>query len=156
MNLILLAAAFAAQPAEAARPDLDWLAGYWLSCAGGQDTAETWSERRGGVMLGSAITTGDDAFSWEQMRIEADPDGLAFVAQPRGQAGASFRLVSWGEREAVFENPAHDFPQRVIYRRDRDRLTGRIEGADGQGIDWTYRAAPLNARCGHGIGAPMR
>jgi hypothetical protein len=28
----------------------------------------------------------------------------------------------------VFENPTHDFPQRVIYRREGDSLLGRIEG----------------------------
>ena len=43
--------------------------------------------------------------------------------------------------EAVFENPAHDFPQRVIYKRDGDKLNARIEGTkDGKtrGIDFPY------------------
>lgn len=140
----------AAQAAPAAEPDLDWLAGYWLSCEEGVEVSETWSDRRGGIMLGSTITSGDDSFGWEQTRIEADSEGLSFHAQPRGQAPASFRLVRSAPGEAVFENPAHDFPQRVIYRRDGDRLTGRIEGrAQGrdQAMEWHYRAAPLNARC---------
>jgi hypothetical protein len=50
----------------------------------------------------------------------------------------------------VFENPGHDFPQRLIYRRDGDRLTARIEGQAGgrtRTVEWAYRAAPLNARC---------
>ena len=150
MNLLLAAlAAFQAAPA-AAEPDLDWLAGYWLSCEDGVEVSETWSNRRGGIMLGSSITIGDDAFGWEQARIEASEDGLTFHAQPRSQPAAAFRLIRSGPREAVFENPAHDFPQRVIYRRDGDRLTGRIEGVTGgrdQAIEWHYRAAPLNARC---------
>jgi hypothetical protein len=76
------------------------------------------------------------------------PDDLSFLAQPRGAEGATaFRLVRSAPGEAVFENPAHDFPQRIIYRRTGDRLTGRIEGADGQGMEWHYRAAPLNTRC---------
>lgn len=151
MNILIIAATLAAaQPAEAAQPDLDWLAGYWLSCEDGVEVAETWSQRRGGIMLGSSITTGDDAFSWELMRIEAGPEGLVFHAQPMGQAGAAFPLVRGGANEAVFENPEHDFPQRVIYRRDGDRLTGRIEGrSEGreQALEWHYRAAPFNARC---------
>ena len=151
--LLALAAApalCAASPGET-QPDLDWLAGYWLSCADGRDVAETWSERRGGIMLGTSITTGPQAFSWEQMRIEAGvpgPDDLAFVAQPRGaEAPTAFRLVRSGAREAVFENLGHDFPQRVIYRRQGGRLIGRVEGADGQGIQWVFRPAPLNTRC---------
>ena len=149
---------------QTAQPDLDWLAGYWLSCEDGNDVAETWSERRGGILLGFGITTGRQAFSWEQMRIEAGvpgPDDMSFVGQPRGaETGTPFRLVRSGPREAVFEKLDHcseatcpqqvaseQFPQRVIYRREGDRLTGRIEGADGQGLEWHYRAAPLNTRC---------
>ena len=150
MNVIIAFAALALPPGEA-QPDLDWLAGYWLSCEDGRDVAETWSARRGGVLLGYSITTGPDAFSWEQMRIETDvpePGALSFVAQTRSaERPTAFRLVRAGEREAVFENPTHDFPQRVIYRREGDVLTGRIEGADGEGIEWRYHAAPLNTRC---------
>ena len=156
MLVTIAAALAAAQPAgEAAQPDLDWMAGYWLSCEDGVEVSETWSQRRGGIMLGSSITIGDDAFSWEQARIEAEAEGLVFHALPRGQAGASFPLVRGGPNEAVFENPRHDFPQRVIYRRDGDRLTGRIEGNAGgseQAMEWHYRAAPLNARCGDRAG----
>ena len=149
--LVAMAALAAAQAAaDPVEPDLDWLAGYWLSCEDGVEVSETWSNRRGGIMLGASLTSGDDAFGWEQTRIEADGEGLSFHAQPRGQPPASFRLVRSRPGEAVFENPAHDFPQRVIYRREGDRLTGRIEGrAQGrdQAMQWNYRAAPLNARC---------
>lgn len=147
----MIAALAAALSLQAGQPDLDWMAGYWLSCEDGREVSETWSSRRGGIMLGSGITIGRQAFSWEQMRIESGvphPDSLSFMALPRGaEAVTAFPLVRSGEREAVFENPAHDFPRRVIYRRDGDRLTGRIEGADGQGIEWHYTSAPLNARC---------
>jgi hypothetical protein len=150
--IMAMAAALAAAQAAAGQtePDLDWLAGYWLSCEEGVEVSETWSNRRGGVMLGSSITSGDDAFGWEQTRIEAGDGGLSFHAVPRGQPPATFRLVRSTSGEAVFENPAHDFPQRVIYRREGDRLTGRIEGrVEGrdQAMEWHYRAAPLNARC---------
>jgi hypothetical protein len=151
MTLLTIGVALAAaQAAASAEPDLDWLAGYWLSCDAGVEVSETWSNRRGGIMLGTSITSGDDAFGWEQSRIEAEEGGLTFHAQPRGQAPAAFRLVRSAPGEVVFENPTHDFPQRVIYRRDGDRLTGRIEGRSGgreQAIEWHYRAAALNTRC---------
>ena len=127
--------------------DLGWLAGYWLSCEGGREVSETWSDLRGGFMMGFTITATGASAEWEQMRIEYGVHELSFVAQPRGSPGTSFRLVRSGPREAVFENPAHDFPQRVIYRRDGDRLTGRIEGAGGRAMEWRYSAAALNARC---------
>ena len=38
-------------------------------------------------------------------------------------------MWSLSDREVIFENPDHDFPQRVIYRLISDEdLLGRIEG----------------------------
>lgn len=131
-------------------PDLSWLAGYWLSCEDNREVSETWSDPRGGVMLGSSIAMDGGKVSWEQTRIGPSASGTAFFAMPSGQAPAEFALVSIKAGEAVFENPAHDFPQRVIYRRDGDRLTGRIEGHSGgkpASAEWHYRTAPLNTRC---------
>ncbi|HEX9932713.1 MAG TPA: DUF6265 family protein [Allosphingosinicella sp.] len=148
MTMVLTLAAAMLQPA--AQPDLDWLGGYWLSCSDGREVSETWSTRRGGAMLGTNLTlAGDGSSSFEQMRIEfSGGTGEAhFTAQPAGQEPGRFRLVRHSSREAVFENPEHDFPQRIVYRRSGNRLTGRIEGSGGRSAEWQFRAAPLNARC---------
>lgn len=66
---------------------------------------------------------------YEFIRIVQEETGdIFFIAQPSGQAEARFKLVTASEREVRFENPEHDFPQRIIYRRDGDSLLGRIEG----------------------------
>ena len=40
-----------------------------------------------------------------------------------------FRLISAESNRFVFENPDHDFPQRIIYTLvSRDSITARIEG----------------------------
>jgi hypothetical protein len=51
-----------------------------------------------------------------------------------------FLLRTWEGGKAVFENPAHDFPQRVIYDLSQsDRLDARIEGAqDGRAMAYDY------------------
>jgi hypothetical protein len=144
-------AALLLQPADAA-PDLDWLAGYWLSCEGGREVAETWGNRRMVHMLGTSVTVDADGSStFEHMRIAYSFSGprweVHFIAQPAGQEPASFRLVRSGESEAVFENPEHDFPRRIVYRRSGDRLSARIEGSGGQSAEWEFRAAPFNSRC---------
>ena len=147
--LHILAAASASLQAPA--PALPaWLAGYWLSCSGTGEVSETWSRPRGTVMLGSSLMGGRRGVSWEQTRIEATPSGLVFHAQPSGQPAAAFPLLSSGPAELVFENRAHDFPQRVIYRREGRRLTGRIEGEVGgqpRAMTWRYEPAALNAAC---------
>jgi Domain of unknown function (DUF6265) len=147
--ILIAAAALAAQ--APGQPDLDWLAGYWLSCDARMEVAELWTTRRGGVMLGMSVTFGTQAFGWEQVRIETTDDlsTMQYVARPRGAtADTVFRLARGGPSEAVFENPAHDYPQRIVYRREGDVLIARTEDmAGGNGQDFRYRAAPLNARC---------
>ncbi|WP_106639908.1 DUF6265 family protein [Allosphingosinicella vermicomposti] len=153
----LASAALVAGPATAQewqpQPDLSWIAGYWLNCDDDREVAETWGERVGGIQLGYSVTTGKQAFSWEQMLIESEgfePTDLVFHAQPRGQAPASFRLLSAKGQEVVFENKDNDFPQRIIYRRNGDTLIGRIEGmSEGKmhQLEWQYRAAVFNSHC---------
>lgn len=130
--------------------DLSWLAGHWLECTPRGETSETWTDARGGVMLGVSRSIRGNRTDWELARIDTAPDGVTFFASPKGQAPTAFRAVSVVTGRAVFENAGHDFPQRVIYTRHGDRLTGRIEGTiDGQSrsIEWHYSAATLNAAC---------
>jgi hypothetical protein len=85
----------------------------------------------GGTMLGIGRTVkAGKTVEFEFMRIHEAPDGkLLFTAIPSGQTEATFTQLRLSDAEIVFENPAHDFPQRVIYRRDGDaRLVASIEG----------------------------
>jgi hypothetical protein len=50
------------------------------------------------------------------------------VRQPWPAEGTDFVLVRLEEQRAVFENLEHDFPKRIIYEREGDHLTSRIEG----------------------------
>lgn len=75
--------------------------------------------------------------SFEYLRIEeTDSGSLALFASPSGQSPARFDMKRLATDEVIFENLAHDFPQRVIYRLlERDALLGRIEGqSDGREI----------------------
>ncbi len=145
--LIVVAALMAGQSPA---PSLDWLSGNWLACRPGSEIFEYWSERRGTIMIGGTITSGGADTGWEQTRIELGENGTVFHASPRGQPAAAFTLVQAGPDFVTFENPAHDFPQRVIYRRSGDRLTGRIEGQVGgeaRSMEWNYRPASPQERC---------
>lgn len=122
-------------------PRLDavaFLTGHWSFTKDGRVTEETWSHARGGTMLGSARTfEGERTVSWEHLRIELDGEVLQLVAAPSGQATTTFRLEAQSPGRVVFQNLEHDFPQRIIYRRDGDKLHARIEGA-GRSAEWTY------------------
>ena len=130
--------------------DLSWLSGYWLSCEGGREVSETWSSQQREVVLGMAMSVNDEKLSWEQTRIVAGEGTATFFANPSGQSSSQFKSIELGPQRVVFENPTHDFPQRVTYSRKGDTLTGRIDGViqgATKSMEWRYAKAPLNTHC---------
>lgn len=85
---------------------------------------------RGGTMVGiSRTVVRDTTRSWEFLRIAHHGDRLAYVATPSGQAETVFPVVSITDTVVTFENPQHDFPQRISYRRIRaDSVVAMISG----------------------------
>lgn len=127
--------------------DLSWLAGCWEANRNGRAINEQWMKPSGGIMLGMARTVAQSkATEFEFTQIREDKDGaIYYIAKPSGQAEASFKLVKLQNQEAIFENPQHDFPQRIIYRLQPDgSLFARVEATvKGQmrGIDYPYKRA---------------
>lgn len=137
LSLLLVAASPAATV-----DDLAWLAGDWVREADGRWTEESWTAPRGGVMLGhSRSGRGDALREFEFLRIVAGADGVpAYIAQPGGRAPVAFALVRRDGTSVTFENPAHDYPQRIHYVRDGDALTATIALIDGsRPMRWVYR-----------------
>lgn len=106
--------------------DFAWMAGDWIEEAPGAVTRETWLPARAGTMagVGQTLRPGKPV-KVEFMTITERADGLAFTGIVDGQPPVVFALRSSGDGRAVFENLAHDFPQRVIYWRYRRVSEGR-------------------------------
>jgi len=147
---VLLIALNVLAQAQSPKPsinDLSWLAGCWEGQTKGREVTEQWMKPGGGIMLGMARTVAQGkAAEFEFTQIREDKDGaIYYVAKPSGQAEASFKLINLENKEAVFENPQHDFPQRIIYRLQPDGLLfARVEATvKGQlrGIDYPYKRA---------------
>ncbi|HWW26322.1 MAG TPA: DUF6265 family protein [Caulobacter sp.] len=141
MLAFALAAALAGPPATI--DQMAWLKGCWVQAKPNGEVEELWMAPGGGVMLGLGRTVRDGKLrEYEFVRIVEADGSLAYIAEPSGQARAAFPLKSLTADEAVFENAAHDFPQRVIYRRrGPDAVTGRIEGQIGgqtKSVDFPY------------------
>jgi hypothetical protein len=137
-------AALGAQAGAGRVSQLAWLAGCWEQNTGRQVVEEQWTRPRGGIMLGSGRTLrGDSLVEYEQVRIEERGGRLVYAAKPSGQAPADFTGTTVSDTAVTFENPAHDFPQRVMYRRaGRDSLLARVEGGRHgtvHGVDFPYR-----------------
>jgi hypothetical protein len=143
------------EPMDAAEPGHDlaglaWLAGSWVLVSGDAVSEEHWTGARGGTMLGVNRTVIDGrTVAFEYVRIEATPEGIVYLASPGGRHPPTrFGLIASGPQRLVFENPDHDFPNRIVYERRGDRLDARIEGRqDGRPISeqWTWRRSTPDA-----------
>lgn len=147
MSALILTAILVTGPADIA--SLDWLSGCWVQTRGETRIEELWTSPVGGILLGSGRTTKAGSLrNYEQMRIELIDGTPTFIALPSGQAEGRFPLKSATASEWVFENAAHDFPQRVIYRRgEGGHLNAAIEGnikGQARRIDFAYEACPAS------------
>ncbi len=146
LHTVIAAVLVAVQPVQSI-DSLAWLSGTWRAseAQGGGYTEELWTPAEAGAMFGISRTVAGSATRWfEYTRIVVEPGGtLVFIAQPGGAAPARFTAVSRGEAEIVFANAAHDYPQRISYRREGDVLTATIALMDGSRPNrWTYRLQP--------------
>jgi hypothetical protein len=154
MKALVIAAAVTAWCASARAEDehggppniaqMSFLTGAWREVKDGKTTEEHWFGPVGGLMAGAGITvSAAGKTSVEFMTIEVRDGTFVFVARLDGQPATAFPLKEADNGYAVFENPAHDFPQRVIYTYGGDdTLDARIEGTiDGkpQAVDWHFQ-----------------
>jgi hypothetical protein len=67
---------------------------------------------------------------------------LEYEAHPSGRPSAVFTARTATANDVVFENAAHDFPQRVGYKRDGDSLLAWVEGttnSKSRRVEFPYR-----------------
>ena len=138
LGVIVLATSAHAQT-PAARPtlqDFAWLAGHWRIEEADRLVDEQWMAPAGGLMMGMARNVQGGKvreYEFTLLRQEANGD-IFYVASPSKQTETSFKLTSLRSGEAVFENPEHDFPKKVIYAKQADgSLLAAIEGPGRDG-----------------------
>ena len=124
--------------------DLSWIAGAWETAPGAKrQSEEHWTTAAGATMMGMSRTVaGEKTVEFEYLRIEQRADGIYYVAHPKARCPATdFKLTRASANELVFENPQHDFPKRIIYRKGADdSLTASVDGGEGtKAISYAYR-----------------
>ena len=105
-------------PAKAGIGDMEWLAGAWVGKrSSGTSIEERWSPALGGAMLAVSrtVNTSGKMVAFEYLRIVERDGGLVYIAQPGGKTPTEFVLSALEENRAVFENPRHDYPKRIVY-----------------------------------------
>jgi len=124
-------------PAKAAIGDMAWLPGAWVGTrSSGSSVEERWSPPLGGAMLAVSrtVNTSGRMVAFEYLRIVERSGGLVYIAQPGGAAPTEFVLTELSPTKAVFENPRHDDPKRIVYELS--------EGTLGVSIGFTVGGTP--------------
>lgn len=125
----------------AAASDLDklrWLEGTWKVETDRGTLYETWrvvSDRTFEGESYSVDPSGERRVVTEWLLLVEMGDNVFYVPRPRqNPMPVAFPLVSVTDDTVVFENPDHDFPQRITYQRNGDdSVTATVEapGRDG-------------------------
>lgn len=149
LSAVLLLSPFLAlaSPPAPAEPDLGWLTGNWCSGDAAELIEETWLAPRGGELLGVNRTLkGERSVAFEFLRIALIDGVPTYLAQPGGRPATAFARSGGGADWVRFENAAHDFPQRIEYRRSGDQLRAEVAGPGAGGkemvIGFDFRACP--------------
>ena len=126
--------------------DVSWLTGCWELTRGKTHVVEQWTSSEGETLLGLSKTVSDGkTVDHEFLMIRKGEKGLEYVAKPSRQPEAVFTSIRVDANVVVFENPTHDFPTRITYKRQSNGgLLASIEGTmNGQQrtIEFPYRAA---------------
>ena len=152
---LFVAALLAALPAAGQTQRVEtlaWMAGSWEQ-SGRERVMETWTAPSHGMMVGASLTTSAGRRTFEFMRIVDTAEGMSYLASPGGRPAVEFKLREAGDRKVVFENPGHDYPQRITYWKDGDVLAARIEGSvrgQARSEEWKYQPVKAAATGGSG------
>lgn len=150
LALLLTAAAPSAPAVPGPLEPLRFMAGCWRGSSGrDQVIEEHYTSPSANLILGMTRYTRDGvATGYEFSTIAVKDSAVVLTPRPEGQQPVPFPLTRLDRSSAVWENPAHDFPTRIAYRRlPGDTLAARIEGPgpDGATVSEEWRMARV--RC---------
>jgi ketosteroid isomerase-like protein len=129
-------------PPAPAVAGVGWMAARWEREDG--RGIEHWTPA-GDALVGVAFTAASGRTrGFEVLFIHEVEGRLSLSAMPGGAAPVGFPATETAADAVTFENPAHDFPQKIRYARDGAALTAVVSGpgADDEVYRFTRRDAP--------------
>jgi hypothetical protein len=121
--------------------DLRWMLGTWQRETAKSFTYETWRQLSDRTFEGESFrvskATGDTVFAESLLLAEMAGEIFYLPKVAENKYPVPFKLISFEKNKVVFENPGHDFPQRIIYVRNSDGAItvyagGRMNGEERQ------------------------
>jgi Domain of unknown function (DUF6265) len=113
---------------------LEWLTGTWnrTNIRLGRTAYEKWEKVSDTEMKGVGVTMdGGTTVFTEKLKILVKDNLLWYVADvPENKEPVYFKITVINENEFVCENPEHDFPQKILYKKEGNKMKAVISGGD--------------------------
>ncbi len=114
----------------------EWLVGTWENQTKEGTLTETWNKLNDSTFSGNSyFVSGTDTSFSESISLVQRNGVLLYIPAVKNQndgLGISFRLITMNEKELIFENAEHDYPQRISYHHvSNDSLIAEISGNKG-------------------------
>lgn len=117
-----------------------WLLGDWHIPGTESQYYEHWEAVHDSLYTGTGwVMSGTDTAFFESIALRYQAGTISYTVrstEDNAEQEVAFTLISDSDNTFIFENTAHDFPQRIVYRHPTpDSLSAYIDGT----IDGTYQ-----------------
>jgi hypothetical protein len=109
-----------------------WLIGRWESSADGGILSETWQKEDNSTFSAETyfVVAGDTVFE-EHVQLKEINGKIVYsptIPDENNGKPTDFTMTSASANQIIFENPKHDFPQKIRYTLKGDSLIATISG----------------------------
>ena len=120
---------------------MNWLIGNWEQKLPDGTLKETWTKENDSTFSGdSYFINTKDTVHFENIKLAQTAEQLTYIATVVGQNNdepVAFKLTSDADNTFTFENPAHDYPKKITYKKVNETnllatISGKQQGKDSQ------------------------
>ena len=111
----------------------DWLLGKWENKVDEGVLSENWKRLNDSTFQAESFFIKEkDTLHFESITLQQKGEELFYNATVKGQNNdkpVTFKMTSETDKNLVFENPKHDYPQKITYSLiNKDSLVAEISG----------------------------
>jgi Domain of unknown function (DUF6265) len=111
----------------------DWLIGNWENTSTEGVLSENWKKLNDSTFNATSyFIKGKDTLHFESIVLAQKGETLTYFATVKGQnedKAVAFSSTAASDKQLVFENAKHDYPQKIIYTKGANNtLTAEISG----------------------------
>nr|WP_315202743.1 DUF6265 family protein [uncultured Flavobacterium sp.] len=135
--ILLLLAIVSCKNQEASEKDkiksANWLLGKWSTKTADGILSESWKRINDSTFQAESFFIKEkDTLHFETITLQQKGEELFYNATVKGQnenKAVSFKMTIGTQKQLVFENPKHDYPQKITYTQiNKDSLVASISG----------------------------